>query len=250
MPKSKQQPWYRRKTTKRVAVAILATIILILLAFRLSPWPGALVVRAVFDSGSTKTKQALQKHTPIGISTISNQRYDSTSKDALLDVYYPTANATPGTKLPVVVWTHGGGWLSGDKTNTVPYYQLIAEQGYVVIALNYSLAPGKTYPTQINQLNQAHAYIQANAERFYADPNKIFLAGDSAGAQLSAQLATIITLPATTVIKPRLFAIVRSKSASTNLLNNTALPTSRMPLRLGALARAALELTPRTVNRY
>lgn len=196
MTKSKQQPWYRRTTTKRIGAALLAIIILTLLAFRLSPWPGALVVRAVFDNGSTKTKQALQKHAPSGITTISNQQYESTSKDALLDVYYPTAKATPGTKLPVVVWTHGGGWLSGDKTNTVPYYQLIAEQGYVVIALNYSLAPGKTYPTQINQLNQAHTYIQANAERFYADPNKIFLAGDSAGAQLSAQLAAITTNPA------------------------------------------------------
>jgi acetyl esterase len=45
----------------------------------------------------------------------------------------------------------------------------------------------------VHQLNDAYAYIQANAARFHADANKIVLAGDSAGAQLSSQMAAIVT---------------------------------------------------------
>lgn len=47
----------------------------------------------------------------------------------------------------------------------------------------------------MNQLNQAHDYINKNALEFHGDKARIILAGDSAGAQLSAQLAAIITNP-------------------------------------------------------
>ncbi|HYH36210.1 MAG TPA: alpha/beta hydrolase, partial [Candidatus Saccharimonadales bacterium] len=95
-----------------------------------------------------------------------------------------------------VVWSHGGAWLSGNKTDSAPYFKWLANQGFVVIAPNYSLAPGKTYPTPVRQLNDAHAYIQANAARYKLNPDKIVLAGDSAGAQLSSQMAALITNPA------------------------------------------------------
>jgi len=93
----------------------------------------------------------------------------------------------------VVIWTHGGAWLSGNKTDDGPYFARLADRGFIVIALNYTLAPKKTYPYAVHQINDAYAYIQANAGRFYADTDRIILAGDSAGAQLSSQLAAIIT---------------------------------------------------------
>lgn len=169
---------------------LVVLVLLVVLAFRLSPWPGALVIRAVFDDGGVKTKQALQKHTPSGVSKLADQQYSAADKDAFLDVYYPDQTST---RLPTIIWTHGGAWLSGDKANAEPYFRLLASKGYTVISLNYSLAPGKTYPTQIHQLNQAHGFILAQAERLHVDTNKIFLAGDSAGAQLSAQLAALVT---------------------------------------------------------
>ncbi|HTE58272.1 MAG TPA: alpha/beta hydrolase [Verrucomicrobiae bacterium] len=188
-------PFYRRAGVRWGAGGFLVLAVSVLLAFRLSPWPGALVIRAVFDDGGAKTKQALQKHAPPGISKLADQQYSRSDKAAYLDVYYPVKTVN-GAHLPTVVWTHGGGWLSGDKTNTEPYFRLLASKGFTVVSLNYSLAPGRSYPTQIHQLNQAHKYIQENAERFYVDTTKIYLAGDSAGAQLSAQMATLITNPA------------------------------------------------------
>ncbi len=144
--------------------------------------------------------EALEKHVPSEtnktISVIPNQSYMENDKDATLDVYIPDEKVTDNKVLPVVIWTHGGAWISGDKTDAGPYFKLLAEKGFIVVSLNYTLAPTKSYPTQIHQLNAAHGYIQQNAQRFHANAHSIILAGDSAGAQLSSQLATIITSPA------------------------------------------------------
>lgn len=172
---------------------ILGIIVVIMVAFRVSPWPGALVIRAVFSSDDTKVLQALEKHPPSRpITAITNQVYREGDGDALLDVYYPEGTTTA---LPTIIWTHGGAWLSGSKDNVPPYYKLLAAEGFTVIAPNYSLAPERTYPHAIRQLNDMHGYIQQNAEKFHVDSSKIILAGDSAGAQLSSQMAALITNP-------------------------------------------------------
>lgn len=164
--------------------------------FNVSPWPGAMIIRSEFTQNGAKTTAALSKHQPtVAISVLSDQPYLSGDADALLDVYTPKSAADAGMQLPVIIWTHGGAWLSGDKANAAPYFKLLAQAGYTVIAPDYSLAPEKSYPTPIHQLNAAHAYVLANAERLHADTSKIILAGDSAGSQLSAQLAALATNP-------------------------------------------------------
>ncbi|HMH70377.1 MAG TPA: alpha/beta hydrolase [Candidatus Saccharimonadales bacterium] len=191
----KRTLFYRKKIFLWPVCSILGVAIIVLAAFRLSPWPGALVIRAVFEDNSSKVEQALQKHLPNKpITVLADQQYKKGDGKALLDVYFPE-ETEPGATLPVVVWTHGGAWLSGDKSNTAPYFKLLASAGYTVIAPNYSLAPEATYPTAIHQLNDAYKYIQENSQRFHADTDNIILAGDSAGSQLSSQMAAIITDP-------------------------------------------------------
>ncbi|WP_336882186.1 alpha/beta hydrolase [Rhodococcus globerulus] len=157
-----------------------------------SPRPGALIVRWVFGRDAAKVTDKLRKHAPGGVDAIRDQYYRTDDSDARLDVYFPAGTQTA---LPTVVWTHGGAWISGTKSNNATYYELLASRGFTVVSLDYSIGPEHRYPTAIGQLNDAHAYILANAERLHVDPSKIFLAGDSAGAQLSSQLATIITNP-------------------------------------------------------
>src|SRR5687768_15193198 len=95
----------------RIVVGLLLLAAVVLLWFRISPWPGAMVVRWEFIQNGAKTTDALQKHAVTsGITTISNQQYRPDDNDALLDVYVPQS-ATENKKLPVVVWTHGGAWL-------------------------------------------------------------------------------------------------------------------------------------------
>jgi len=177
-------------------VSLIGLVLVVFLAFRLSPWPGAMIIRLVFDRGGHKTLIGLQENIPAQpVTVLTNQMYGKNDGKESLDVYIPQATIQSHATLPVVIWTHGGAWLSGDKKGSAPYYSLLANQGFVVVALNYSLAPEKTYPMPLRELNTAYAYLQANAVRFHANTDKIILAGDSAGAQLSSQMAAIITNP-------------------------------------------------------
>lgn len=189
-------PFYRKKPFLWVMGGVLGLIIVVMLAFRFSPWPGAMIIRVVFNHGGQQTLKAMENQHPAHpVQVIADQHYKADDRAARLDVYVPQAAVRDNEKLPVVIWTHGGAWLSGDKSDAAPYFKLLADQGFVVISLNYSLAPGKSYPTAVHQLNDAYAYIQANAARYHVNVGKIVLAGDSAGAQLSSQMAAIITNP-------------------------------------------------------
>jgi acetyl esterase len=190
------RPFYLRKAFLWPTGSLAAIILAIWLAFLLSPWPSTTLIRIVFDKGSRQTTAALQKHAPATpIAVRANQHYIPGNKNALLDVYIPPSASQSGVALPVVVWTHGGAWVSGDKANNHPYFKLLAAQGYVVVSVGYTLAPHKKYPAQLSELNSAHAFIVKNASKYHIDPHKIFLAGDSAGANLSGQMAAIITNP-------------------------------------------------------
>lgn len=190
-----KQPFYRKKAFLISVGSVIGCILAILLWFWISPWPGALLIRAVFSSNDQKTTQALEKHQPTTpVTTLSNQAYRLNDSDARLDVYYPS-NVAADQKLPLLIWTHGGAWVSGGKEDNYPYYKLLAAEGFAVISLDYSRGPERTYPTAVHQINDAYQYIQANADRFHVDTNKIMLAGDSAGSQLSSQMAALATNP-------------------------------------------------------
>lgn len=175
----------------------LAALVLVgLLAFNVSPRPGAFVIRIVFERNAADVKREMEAYAPQGVTAITNQQYRAGDDDAYFDVYFPAAADQPDVRLPTVVWTHGGAWISGHKDDATPYFQLMAIEGYTVISLGYSLAPGKTYPTPIHQVNEALAYIQQHADRFHVDVDRMALAGDSAGAQIASQVAAFTTNPA------------------------------------------------------
>lgn len=197
MAKDKKIPFYKKKKIIIPIVSLVTLLVVIAVAFRVSPVPGALLIRTVFEQDAGKKREAMEKVAG-AITTVnvtSNLVYIPGDKDALLDVYVPKAATSSQVGLPVVIWTHGGAWLSGDKKDDEPYFKMLADKGFVVVAPNYSLAPSKSYPFQVNQLNQAYSYVNRNIAQFHGDSSKIILAGDSAGSQLSSQLAAIITNP-------------------------------------------------------
>lgn len=200
MSKPKQKhtsyPFYRRKLFLWPVGTIVGLTVCLLLAFEFSPWPGVILVRIAFNHGTEQTLAALEKHTTsVPITVIANQQYRQGDHNALLDIYIPQSAVRANQSLPVVIWTHGGAWVSGDKANDAPYFKLLAAQGFTVVSLNYTLAPEKSYPYQIHELNDAQTYLIANAVRLHINPNKFFLAGDSAGAQLASQMSALITNP-------------------------------------------------------
>lgn len=151
-----------------------------------------MVIRAVFQSNAAKVKTVMEEYAPkSGVDSVLNVTYADTP-NSQLDVFYPTGTDKP---LGTIIWTHGGAWVSGSKDNDTPYFQILASHGFTVIGLNYGYGPEHTYPYAVYQLNDALAFIVKNAEKYHVDPNKLIMAGDSAGAQLTAQLAAAITDP-------------------------------------------------------
>ena len=163
------------------------------LSLLVSPRPTALLIRKAFAAGGRATAAGLEPLDPPGVGSLVDERY-GTEPDALLDVHRPDG-ARPAGGLPAVVWVHGGGWLGGSKEELAVYFRLIAREGNAVVAPRYSLAPEHHYPTPVRQVMEALGHVHANAERLSIDPTRIVLAGDSAGAQLAAQVAVLVTAP-------------------------------------------------------
>jgi acetyl esterase/lipase len=178
-----------------IVIAGVATTVAIV-AF-VSPWPSALIIRAVFDRGAATTLAELQRNDDtIGIRERLDIVYGDAGASTSLDVYTPGPDVNPDDRaLPAVVWIHGGAWISGDKANVRPYLRLLAAKGFATVGLNYTDSPDATYPTAVTQLNSALGYLTENAADLGIDPTRIVLAGDSAGANLASQLATLTTSP-------------------------------------------------------
>lgn len=106
-----------------------------------------------------------------------------------LDVYTPTlpAGCPPA---PVVVYVHGGGWQRGDKKAVGAKADLARAQGWVLVSVNYRLAPAVTYPTFNDDVAEAVVWARDHAADHGGDPDRIVLLGHSAGATIAASVAT------------------------------------------------------------
>lgn len=178
-----------RRFFKRILITIVIIGLLIFLLFKFSPWPSALIIRYAFDSEAEKVNAKLKRHVPMGIFEVLNQSYDPKDEDALLDVYFPSELQESGRELPVIVWIHGGGWISGNKGQIANYCKILASKGYVTVSIDYSIAPGANYPTPLRQINKALAFLKKNSRKFHLDKNHFVLAGDSGGAHIATQIA-------------------------------------------------------------
>ncbi|QQO10174.1 alpha/beta hydrolase [Breznakiella homolactica] len=189
-----------RKRILKKAAAILILIFIAVAAglalLSMSPRPAVMVMRFYLDRNSRRRADAQEKYVPGNIPVRRNIRYEPGCEDTILDVYFPPGAEAAGGAYPAVVWVHGGAWISGSKNTVSNYAKLFAARGYTVAAVGYSTAPEASYPTPVKQLNAALAFLTEFAEEFHIDPEFIVIAGDSAGAQIGAQFACILTNPA------------------------------------------------------
>jgi acetyl esterase/lipase len=102
-----------------------------------------------------------------------------------LDLYLPSS---PAARFPLMVFFHGGGLQSGDKSDVhnKEVARRFASQGVGVAMVNYRLSPEAKFPAFIEDGALAVAWLQKNAENLGFD--RIFLGGHSAGGYLAAML--------------------------------------------------------------
>jgi acetyl esterase/lipase len=103
-----------------------------------------------------------------------------------LDVYAP-----PGAKnFPVVVWIHGGGWHEGDKAEVKEKPAAFAKKGIVFVSVNYRLWPKVEMGDIIRDCAKSVHWVHEHVAAQGGDPQRLFIMGHSAGAQLAAILCT------------------------------------------------------------
>ncbi|HUP16302.1 MAG TPA: alpha/beta hydrolase [Acidimicrobiia bacterium] len=103
-----------------------------------------------------------------------------------LDVYRPSG--PPTESVPCLVYVHGGSWGGGDPRRvfrTVVHH--LASQGWGVLTIRYPLSPTATFPDHVVGVNRALHWVKTKgAETFGLDPDRIAVAGGSAGAHLAS----------------------------------------------------------------
>lgn len=112
----------------------------------------------------------------------------------LLDVYIPTrARPRDSGPLPVVMYVHGGGFAMLSKDTHRIMAVAIARNGYLVFNINYRLGPRHLFPAPLEDASEALLWVKENAARYGGDPNRIAIAGESAGGNLVTALAVAST---------------------------------------------------------
>jgi len=116
----------------------------------------------------------------VSVSTVDGQNLDAA-------VYLPTS---PPTNATVLVYIHGGGFLTGTTTETAADLRWFADRGWLVFSIDYRLfKPGRpTWDKAPVDVACGLAWVYANAARFGGNPNSIVLLGDSAGGNLAINL--------------------------------------------------------------
>jgi acetyl esterase/lipase len=130
---------------------------------------------------------------PEGVVSHLNLSYGPHGKWNRTDIYYPEGTDHP---LPTIVSIHGGGYVYGTKEIYRRYCMSLASRGFTVVNFNYRLAPEARFPAPLEDTNALLTFVCENAEKFHIDPRRMFLVGDSAGAQLTSHYAAIRSNPA------------------------------------------------------
>jgi acetyl esterase len=122
------------------------------------------------------------------VHSVEHRTVPGPAGDLPLRVYRPGADPS----LPLLVWFHGGGWVTGSlETHDHLCRQLCNEAGAIVVSVDYRLAPETKFPGAVDDCVAAWTWVTEHAAELGADPARIALGGDSAGGNLAAVVALV-----------------------------------------------------------
>ena len=121
--------------------------------------------------------------------TVQEHSIDGPGGAIPVRVYRPPSDKSV---LPVVVFIHGGGWSVGDLDSydgSARLHAVGAES--VVVSIDYRLAPEHPFPAAVDDVWAATQWVARHADQLGADPDRLGVAGDSAGGNLAAVVAQL-----------------------------------------------------------
>jgi acetyl esterase len=114
----------------------------------------------------------------------------SNSKDVSITIVRPRNSSIE--PLPVVIFTHGGGWvLGGFDTHERLVREIAIKANVVVVFVNYTLSPEGKYPTALEQAYATANWVARNGQSINVDSSRLAVVGDSVGGNLTAALTLL-----------------------------------------------------------
>ena len=125
-----------------------------------------------------------------------NVTYANKTATQHLDIYMPKGVSKP----PLIVWTHGGGFVIGDDDfmkfdESAKLLELFIKNGIAVASVNYRLSQEALFPAAGVDTKSAIRFLRANASKYGYDPKKFATGGDSAGSYLALMAAITADQP-------------------------------------------------------
>ncbi|MED5437127.1 MAG: alpha/beta hydrolase [Pseudomonadota bacterium] len=104
--------------------------------------------------------------------------------------HYLPKGASYEDKLPAIIYYHGGGWVIGSRNgHDILCRHLSNTSGCRVFSVEYRLAPDFKFPVPVEDSYAAIKFIKENHDHLNVDPEKLIVAGDSAGGNLAAVMS-------------------------------------------------------------
>lgn len=104
------------------------------------------------------------------------------------EIYAPEGDGP----FPVFLHIHGGGWFTGSARSERRFCMRIATQGFVVVNIDYALAPEHPFPRGLEDCVYAARWITRNIDQYGGYPTRVSVGGGSAGGNLSAETALVL----------------------------------------------------------
>jgi|SRR6218665_664078 len=140
------------------------------------------------DAVKTLMKKQGKSTTPdmAGLAKVDDTTLPGPGGDLPVRIYTPEGKGP----FPVLVYYHGGGFVLADLDTYDAGPRALAQQASaVVVSVHYRQAPEHPFPAAVDDATAAFRYIQENAAKYNGDPQRVAVAGESAGGNLAAVVA-------------------------------------------------------------